>query len=160
MKQFRGLIALTAAAALCALAVPSFSQPAGNIQAITPLTRDLGSIRTMTAQGAATVTSADQTGYNVSRVICVFNQASHTGTPSSTFSIQNKDAASGNYYTLVTSSAITADTTPTPLAAGAGVATASNAAIGSPVAAIWRVSATIGGSATPIVTGTIGCSVQ
>lgn len=136
------------------------AQSSGQLQVVGPLTRDLGAIRTFTAQGAATVTSSDQNGFNVSRVTCVFNQASHTGSPSTTFSIQNKDAASGGYVTLITSAAITADTTPGAIHAGAGVATTANIGAGVPIAKTWRVSATVGGSATPVVTGTIGCSVQ
>jgi hypothetical protein len=160
MKLFTKLLAVAVIAAAAGLGANAFGQASGAFQSIAPLTRDLGSIKTMTAQGAATITSADQSGFNVTRIICVFNQASHTGSPSSTFKIQNKDAASGNYYDLVTSSAITSDATATPLAAGGDITTSANLAAGIPIAAKWRVSATIGGSSTPVVTGTIGCSVQ
>lgn len=134
------------------------AQAGGTVNAVAPLTRDLGALVKLSAQGTGTVNSSDQTGFNITRIICVFNQASHTGTPSSTFAIQNKDAASGAYYTLVTSAAITTDTTPTYLAVG-DVATAANVALSVPVARTWRVTTTVGGT-TPTVTGTIGCSVQ
>lgn len=159
MKMLRtGMAVMAAMIALlsCNLAL---GQAAGAVQSITPMTRDLGNIRTMTAQGAGTIVSSDQTGFNVSRVTCVFNSASQSGTPSSTFKIQNKDAASGLYYDLVTSAAITAANTPTPISTGAGVSTVTNVAAGLPVARTWRVSATVGGT-TPSITGTIGCSVQ
>jgi hypothetical protein len=142
------------------LAAAPIAQAVENFNAITPLTRDLGALVRMTAQGAATVTSADQSGFNASRVICVFNQASHTGTPSSTFKIQNKDGASGAYYDLIVSAAITDDTTPTAIYAGAGLAATTNVSAVIPLARTWRVSVTVGGTATPKVTGTVGCSVQ
>lgn len=147
-------------AVLAVSAASALAQPSSAVQVIAPLTRDLGALKTLTAQGAATVTSADQTAYNVSRVVCVLNQASHTGTPSTTFKIQNKDAASGAYYDLITSAATTADATPNFISAGAGVVTTANVGAGVPLAKTWRISATVGGSATPVITGTIGCSVQ
>ena len=157
-KTFLKLFAV-AVMALASFAV--LAQAGGAVQAISPLTRDLGAVRTLTAQGAATVTSADQNGYNVSRVVCAFNQSTYTGNPSVTFSIQNKDAVSGLYYTLLTSAAITSATTlPVPLAAGGGVATTANVGAGIPVAAKWRVATTVAGTSTPTVTGTVGCSVQ
>lgn len=144
------------------LSPPGLAQPTAAIQAQTPLTRDIGNIRTLTATGASTVTSADQTGFNASRVSCVYNQTTSTGAPSTTFSIQNKDAASGNYYTLITSAAvvITNATVTSPIHVGAGVVATTNVSAGVPIARTWRVSVTVAGSSTPTVTGTVGCSVQ
>jgi|SRR5579863_3343540 len=142
-----------------ACSVPSHAQPAGAFQAITPLTRDLGNVRSLSAQTAGTLVSADQSGFNVTRVICVFRQSTFTNSPSTTFKIQNKDAASGQYYDVITSSAITSSTAANPIAMGADMVNASNSTASFPVAAAWRVSVTVGGT-TPIVTGTIGCSVQ
>lgn len=156
MKKLSAVF-VTVAIAL-ALAAPAFSQPSGQVQSISPLTRDTGSIKTLTAQGAATVTTADQNGFNVSRVVCVFRQSTHTGTPATTFKIQNKDAASGQYYDLVTSANISGVSV-NFLSAGAGLPTTTNVSTGVPIAKTWRVSATVGGT-TPAVTATIGCSVQ
>ncbi len=44
----------------------------------------------LTAQAAATVTSSDFTLGNGVALVCTFEQTSHTGSPSSTFSIQGK----------------------------------------------------------------------
>lgn len=137
----------------------ALAQSSGQINSITPMTRDLGALQTLTAAGAATTTSADQTGFNVSRVICVFRQASFTGTPSTTFKIQNKDAASGQYYDLIQSAAITSSTTATPIAAGGGLPVTTNVSSALPVARTWRTSVTVGGT-SPGVTATVGCSVQ
>lgn len=140
---------------------PAHAQAGGAVQAIAPLTRDLGALSTFTAKGASTVSAADQNGYNVSRVVCAFNQATSTGAHSTTFSIQNKDTASGLYYTLVQSAAMTSVTTyPIILAAGAGVASASAVSVGLPIAQKWRVQTVIAGTLTPTITGTVGCSVQ
>lgn len=158
------LPAIVAFAALIAAftPIPSFAQ--GAPQAVTtygPVTRDLGSLKTMTGQSAATVTSSDQSGFNITRVVCAFSQSTYTGSPSTTFKIQNKDAASGFYYDLITSSAVTtAVNTPSAIAAGGGVVTTANVGVGLPIAAKWRISVTVGGSSTPTSTGTVGCSVQ
>ena len=157
MKRFF-LASLLAFAAAFAFA-PAFAQVGGAVQAITPLTRDLGKLVTLTAAGAGTTNSADQSGYNVSRIVCVFNQSAHTGTPSTTFTVQGKDAASGLYYTLLTSAAITADATPTAVHVGAGIASAANTGAGVMIPRFWRVSTTVGGT-TPGVTATIDCVAQ
>lgn len=157
--MIKKMLALAACAALSVAASFAVAQPSSSVQAQTPLTRDIGSIKTFTAQGAATVTSSDQNGFNVARVVCLYKQSTSTGGPSTTFTIQNKDAASGAYYDLITSAAIT-DGTATALAAGGGVAEVANKKTSWPVAKTWRVSMTVGGTTTPTVTGTVGCSVQ
>lgn len=159
-KSFRTLL-YAVLVGLIAMPFAASAQPAAAVQVVGPLTRDLSTLNTFTARTATTVNSADQNGYNVSRVICAFNQSSYTGAPSTTFSIQNKDAASGSYYTLVTSAAIaTSTTTPVFLAAGAGVTTTANVGAGYPIAKAWRVTTTVAGTSTPMVWGTVGCSVQ
>jgi hypothetical protein len=138
----------------------AIGQSAGQVNAVAPLTRDLGALISFAAEGSKTKNSADQSGFNVTRLVCVFNQTAHSGgTPSTVVNLQNKDAASGGYYTVVSTAAITADTTPTPLAMGGDITTATNLAAGFPVARTWRVQAVVGGTGT-ITTGTVGCSVQ
>jgi hypothetical protein len=158
MKVLRHIV-LAAVLALSALScIPAFAQnaPAAAIQSVTPMTRDKGAIITSTLQAAGTVVSPDQSGYNVSRVICVVVNTGGS-TPTVTLSLQNKDAASGQYYTVITGTVVTALNTPTPLSMGAGLATTANVSSGTPVAAKWRLSALFAGTTT---TGTIGCSVQ
>lgn len=153
------LAAFLISTALLAFALPALSQPSAAVQSINPLSRDLpAALVTLTAQGAGTVNSADQTGYNVSRITCVFRESVSGGTPSSTFAIQGKDAASGQYYTMLTSAAITTNSV-NPIYAGAGVTTTANVSAGLPIPRVWRVTTTVGGT-TPAVTATIGCSVQ
>lgn len=132
--------------------------PSGSVQAIAPLTRDLGSIKTLTAVTPSTVVSTDQTGYNVSRIVCVMAISTKVGSSTATFTIQNKDAASGRYYDLVTSGTVTSASTATAISAGGGVTTTANVGAGIPIAKTWRVSTTI--STATSLTGTIGCSVQ
>lgn len=134
------------------------AQSAGQVQMIAPLTRDIGAIVTLTAAGAGTTNSLDQSGFNVTRIVCVFRQSATGGTPSSTFAIQNKDAASGQYYTLLTSAAITANSV-NPIYVGADLPNVANVSQGLPIARTWRVTTTVGGT-TPAVTATIGCSLQ
>lgn len=151
---YRALVAL----ALAVVATLAQGQASSTVYALDPA-RDIGNIRTLAAQGAATVVSADQVNSGYSHAICVLNQTASSGSPSTTFSIQNKDAASGNYYSLITSAAITTGTT-TAIAAGPGVATVANGGSSFPLASKWRVSVTVGGSSTPTLTGTVGCSLQ
>jgi hypothetical protein len=118
---------------------------------------DTNALITLTAQGAGTVNSADQTNLDDRGVNCIFNQSSHGGTPSSTFSIQIKDGASGQYVTIITSGAITTDNAPAALSVYAGGATTANVSDGRPLSRTWRLTTTVGGT-TPSVTATIGCS--
>jgi hypothetical protein len=137
---------------------PAFSQPAANIFATTPLTRDTGALITHTA-AAVGANSADQSGFNVSRVICVLRVTAITGTtPTITFTIQNKDAASLQYYNLLVSPSITTAST-NFIAVGADLPNVANVSQGLPIARTWRVITTIGGT-TPAVTSTLGCSIQ
>ena len=158
MKRLFAAI-LAAAALALTFAQPAFPQASGQVQAITPLTRDLGALRTLASQGPATVTTADQNGLNVSRVICVWRQSTGTVSSSTQFKIQNKDAASGQYYDLITSASIPVGTATNVIAAGAGLVDETNVRKAIPIAKTWRVSITVSGS-TAVVSGTIGCSVQ
>lgn len=119
---------------------------------------ELGALITNTARTAGTVNSADQTGSFIS-VSCTFNQSAHTNSPSTTFKIQGKDAASGTYWDMITSAAITADATPTSIAAGMGNGTVANVSTFFPVPKTWRVVQIIAGT-TPIVTGTVDCRLH
>ena len=159
MKLLKNFIAAALVGVLALCAVGAEAQTAGTLNAVNPLTRDLGKLITLTSQGAATVNSVTQSGFNVSRVWCVMNVSAQTGTPSSTFSIQNYDPSSGQYVTLITSTAVTAINTPNAIAAGAGVFTTANVGAGVPIARNWRVTVTVGGT-SPVVTGTIACSAQ
>jgi hypothetical protein len=108
----------------------------------------------LVGQAPGTINSTTRQNNYGSAVQCVFTQTSHTGTPSTTLSILGLDSGgSGQFYTITTSAAITADNTPTPLAAGKGVGVAPTIL----VPPGWRASVTIGGSGT--VTATIGCTL-
>lgn len=150
-------------AASCALMLAASlaqAQPSGSVQSIAPLTRDLGALQKLSAQGAATVNSADQSGFNMQAIVCVFRQSTVSGSPSSTFAIQGKDAASGQYYTILTSASFTTSTAANPIAIGLGLPNVSNSSQGFPIPRTWRTSVTVGGSSTPTSTSTVGCSVQ
>lgn len=157
LKSF--LVAAVALAAIALFPQQAISQAAQAVQAQSPLTRDLGALQSLSGQTAATVNSADQSGFNVSRIICFFRQSTYTNSPSTTWKIQAKDATSGLYYDYVTSSAITTSVVLVPLAVGAGVTQTANVSSGLPVARTWRTSVIVAGT-TPIVTATVACSVQ
>src|SRR5690349_6485257 len=64
------LFASLIAALALALATPTLAQPSGTLQVQTPTTRYTGAIQTLTTQTAATVTSAEQSGFNVRAITC------------------------------------------------------------------------------------------
>jgi hypothetical protein len=127
-----------------------------------PYNIDLGAVLTNTARGASTVNSSTLTNLDKHGVVCTYNQTAHGGSPSTTFGIQVFDAASNTWQSLATSGAITADATPTSVVVYPGaVATAVPTGMvlsGLPLTRSWRVTETVGGTATPTVTGTIGCN--
>lgn len=162
MKLTRILAAAALATAAFASVSPSaFAQPAGAVQTVGPLTRDIGAAITFAATVPSTVNSPDKSGFNVSRIVCAMRQTSQVGSTSTTFAIQGKDAASGTYYTLLTSAAYTTASlnNTSPIALGAGLTDSANVRIAMPVPATWRVQAVITGG-TQVGAGTIGCSVQ
>jgi hypothetical protein len=108
---------------------------------------------TLTGQGAGEIDTADQNNFADRVVACAFDQASHTGSPSTTVTIEGRDPVSGVYFPLLTSSALTDDGV-TYLSAGPGLSPV--AGISAPVAipAVWRaqVLATAG-----TITGSLTC---
>jgi hypothetical protein len=113
---------------------------------------------TFTAQGPATVNSADQSNCTGSRAVVVVDFTTAT-TASVVVTIQGKDTASGKYYTLLASSALTSAAT-TLLVVSPGSTAAANADVAYPLPSIWRVSVVVSNNGgTAAVTGTIGASV-
>lgn len=116
--------------------------------------QDLGAVITFSAQAAGTVNSDPLFSYDARGASCRFVQTVSTATPSTVFSLQSYDAASGTWSTVGTSAATTADNTPALLTVYPGVATPTTA-VNAHLGAIWRVQAVVtGGSGS---TGTIGC---
>lgn len=77
--------------------------------------------------------------------------------PSLTALIEGYDVASGKYYTLLTSAALTATGT-TVLTVYPGVTATANVSAAQALPKTWRVRYTIGGTA-PAVTATIGANL-
>lgn len=118
--------------------------------------QDTAALVTLSAAAAGTTNSADQTNYNGRGVIAVVNISAIT-TATAVVKIQGKDAASGQYYDLLTSTGLTA-TGATALTVYPGAAATANVSLPSPLPKTWRVSVTVtGGSAS--VTATVGASV-
>ena len=81
-----------------------------------------------------------------------------TGTsPSITVIVEGFDAASGQYYTLLSSAALTA-TGFTLLTVYPGVTAAANGAAATVLPEVWRIRYTIAGT-TPAITETIGANL-
>lgn len=118
---------------------------------------DSGTLITLTAATAGTANSSDVNNYNALNAICTMNLTALPSTPSVSFSIQGKDPASGNYYNMITSGAVTTSA-PVAIAAGTGVATTANVGVGLPMPKVWRVSRFIGGAGS--ATGTVRCIIN
>jgi len=116
------------------------------------------SVLTLTAQGAATVPSADQLNPAGSGIKLVIDITAISGTtPTLTVTLQGKDTTSGKYYTILASAALNAVGT-TVLTVFPSATAAANVAANDMLPRTWRVSAVVGGTG-PSVTATIGASV-
>jgi len=140
------------------LALPASAQQQDNLS--------LGALITNTQQGAGTVTSAPQINSVNNGVSCTYAQPVSSGSPSTVFSIQFQDTASGLWTSLVTSGAITTTgpTTPVTIEVYPGIQTSSlptnvSASVNLKLPRNWRVSETVTAAANVWVTGTIGCDL-
>lgn len=129
-----------------ALAGIAFSAQADN--------SDTQALVTLTAQAAATVNSADLPNATGQGVIVGVNLSTMTSA-TVTVHVQGKDAASGQYYDLLASTAL-ASTGFTTMTVYPGVVASANVAANAPLPKTWRVSVVVTGTAA---TGTVGASV-
>jgi hypothetical protein len=118
---------------------------------------DLAALITLSAASAG-VNSADQANINGRGIQLGINITAITGTsPTLTVTIQGKDGASGQYYTLLASAALNA-TGFTLLTVYPGAPTTANVSASQVLPRTWRVITAIGGTG-PSVTATVGASV-
>lgn len=112
----------------------------------------------LSAAGVGTTNGADQANVNARGVQVVVDITAISGTaPTLTVKLQGKDAASGKYYDLLTSAALSATGT-TLLTLYPGAAATANVSSPQVLPATWRVIGTVGGT-TPAVTATVGASL-
>ena len=118
---------------------------------------DTGALLTYT--NAATGTNgADKTNATARGIKIVVDITAISGTAASlTVTLQGKDAASGKYYTILASAALTTVST-TVLTVFPAATASANVSVNDELPAIWRVIATIAGT-TPAVTATVGASL-
>lgn len=129
----------------------------GKILTVNRENEDTAALVTLSAASAGG-NSADQTNLVGRGVKLAIDITAITGTsPTLTVKVQGKDAASGKYYDILSSVALSAAGT-TVLEVYPGIANAANSTLGVTLPKTWRVSYAIGGT-TPAVTATIGASV-
>lgn len=109
---------------------------------------------TVTA-GTATQTSADQTNYDARGIIVVLDATAVVSSGSFTLTIQGKDRASGQYYTLLAGAAVSTISTNVYTVYPGAPATA-NVSANSPLPHTWRVKATYNSGTS--LTFTVGAS--
>lgn len=90
------------------------------------------------AARTATVATADQSNPENRGVHVIINVTAASDTPSVVATIQGKDEVSGNYYTILTSAAITGTGT-TVLRVFPGATAATNVTANDCLPSIWRV---------------------
>lgn len=148
---------LLSAALLVALAVPASAQVSNN---------DLGSMFPAVAAGTpallGTTNTLDLANTFGRGVLCQLHQVSSSGTATVTFAIQSKDAASGLYDSLITSSSITT-VNDSYIAVYPGMAVSSLptgwTAQSLHLPATWRVQLVVGGTAGPAWNLSVGCNL-
>jgi hypothetical protein len=117
-----------------------------------------GALVTLTAAGAGTTDSPDQTNYFGRGLQLGINISAKTGTIAVTVAVQGKDTASNTYYPICTSASLTA-TGFVLMTVFPGTTAATNTDCNAPLPATWRVEVVSGTGSTPAVTMTVGASV-
>lgn len=118
---------------------------------------DTGVLLTLAAQGPGTVTSATVRNYDGSALMCVVVTSAVSGSDSTVYTINGFDVASGTFYPILTSAAVTATGT-VVLRVGAYTAV-TNLTANSPAPASFNLVAVESG-ASSTATATVGCTVQ
>lgn len=109
------------------------------------MARQLPAKQIQIAPSAARAATASFTGTDIynpgyGNVHVYLDVTADPAAASITLSIQGKDLTSGDYYTLVSSAAVTGVTTgPNRYSVGSGVATVSNVSLNAPLPKVWRV---------------------
>lgn len=121
-------------------------------------TNSTAALVTLTAAGAGTTNSDDQTNYYGKGAVLGINISAKSGTIAVTVAIQGKDFVSGQYYTICQSASLTSAAFST-LSTYPGQTTTANVACALPLPLTWRVQVVSGTGSTPSVTMTVGASV-
>lgn len=128
----------------------SFAQQFGNLN--TP------ALITLVAAGAGTTNSDDQLNLYGKGVQLGVNISAKTGTISVVVNMQGKDVASGQYYTICSTAALTSAAF-TLLTVYPGTTASANVDCNAPLPTAWRAQVVSGTGSTPAVTLTVGASV-
>lgn len=129
----------------------TYDRERGNIDA-------QSSVVSLGGVGAGTYNSGDTVNHNHRGIQVGINITAITGTsPTLTVTIQGKDVASGQYYTLLASAALNA-TGFTLLTIYPGLTVAANSVANQVMPRTFNIKAVVGGT-TPSVTATIGTSL-
>lgn len=110
----------------------------------------------VSASRTATTNSSDFENIEGRGLHLAIDVTAVTATPSVTFTIQGKDSVSGEYYTILASSAITGTGT-TVLRVYPGLTASANAVANDTLPRLWRVSATHADA--DAITYSVGASV-
>ena len=108
------------------------------------------------AARTATPAAADQTNYNARGAVITIDVTAAGVTPSVVFTVQGKDATSGQYYTILASAAIVG-AGPTVLRVFPGLTAAANTTVSDVLPRTWRINAVHGNATT--ITYSVGVSM-
>lgn len=116
-----------------------------------------GALITLAAAGAGTSQSPDQINQYGKGIKVVIDITVVGGAPTLTVTIQGRDRASGKYFTILASAALTAVGT-TVLTVYPGLTASANVVANDVIPEDWRITAVIGGT-TPAVTATVSAQL-
>ncbi len=133
-----------------------FSAHQAMAQAAQPVYQVKGVFNKAISQGQETKTYDFNVGA-YRNVYCLYAQSAHTGSPSTTITIYDKDTASGAYVALLASAAYSTDAEQNDLQVGPGLADTTNRSANHILTTVVRVGvAQATGAAT--ITGTLNCT--
>lgn len=114
-------------------------------------------IKTLTANPVGTV-NVDILMGGWQHIMCMFGQTAHTGSPTTTITIYNKDTANVAYVSVLASAGYTTDAEQASIQAFPGAPVTSNVSASATLSQAVRVAIVVTGSGTS--TGALACYVN
>ncbi len=153
MRSFAKLFAVSALALLFPLGSAHAQVPSA--QPVFPVGKAI--VKTLTANPVGTINLPDIYMAGWQHILCMFGQSAHTGSPTTTITIYNKDTATAAYVSVLASAGYTSDAEQAAFQVFPGAPTTSNVSANASLSQVVRVAIVVTGSGTS--TGGLACYV-
>lgn len=153
MRAFAKLLAVVAFAILLPFAAQAQVPSA---QPVYPVGKTV--LKTLTANPVGTINLPDIFTAGWQHILCMFGQTAHTGSPTTTITIYNKDTATGAYVSVLASAGYTTDAEQASFQAYSGAPVTANVSANASLSQVVRVSIVVTGSGTS--TGALACYID